>query len=238
MASKIHAETAAAAAVTGGHLRGLRGCGLLLRWWWAGWLRRIAGRGGGGSLCLRILPIEWQTLVDGIGDRGGHEQDWPRGDELAGHAPADHLALPAGEEDGEAAGAGRRGRREDGAREGQDLELAAHGGDQAARGRRAWLAERDVGDGAATAEHGDAAAAAARELADALDDVGSRGDLEDVGVERVGAVPRHDDGRLGLVLGAQRPPAGAPHRATRTAAAAAAAVLRRHHGRRRRVVRS
>lgn len=113
MASKIHAETAAAAAVTGGHLRGLRGCGLLLRWWWAGWLRRIAGRGGGGSLCLRILPIEWQTLVDGIGERGGHEEDWPRGDELAGHAPADHLALPAGEEEvrplalGGAGGGGR-----------------------------------------------------------------------------------------------------------------------------------
>ncbi|TVT99776.1 hypothetical protein EJB05_54832, partial [Eragrostis curvula] len=69
------------------------------------------------------------------------------------------------------------------------------------------LPQRHVGDGAAAAEHGHAALAAAREPRDGVDDVGAAGDLQHVGAHRVGALPRHHHRRLRLVLRPRRPPA-------------------------------
>lgn len=94
----------------------------------------------------------------------------------------------------------RRRRRQERAGEGQYLEPVAEGYNPAGRGR---LAEGDVGDGATTAEDGDAAAAAVGEGGDGVGDVGAGGDLEDVAVEGVGAVFGDDNGGLGLVFGAR-----------------------------------
>ena len=77
---------------------------------------------------------------------------------------------------------------------------------------RGWLPQADVGDGAAAAEDADPALAPPRVGGDAVEDVAAASHLEDVGAERVGALPRNDDRRLRLVLGPRRPtPRAASH---------------------------
>jgi hypothetical protein len=156
-----------------------------------------------------VALLERQPLVGDVAERRGDDDDRPRSDERAGHAATDNLALPRGQEGGEAGGPRGRGRRQEGAGEGEDLEPALERGDRRRRGRRARLgrlrlAQRDVGHGPGRRENADAALPAARVGGERLEDVAAGGDLEDVRAERVGALPGDDHGRLGLVLGPRR----------------------------------
>lgn len=63
------------------------------------------------------------------------------------------------------------------------------------------LAEGEVDDGAGACEDAEPCALAAAEPRDSLHDVGSAGDLEDVGAHNGLWLPGNDDGRLRLVLG-------------------------------------
>lgn len=75
--------------------------------------------------------------------------------------------------------------------------------------RRPRLAEGDIRDRAAAAEHTDASPSPPGVDGEGLDDIVSGGDFKDVGAERIGAVTRDDNRRLRLVLGAWRSAAGA-----------------------------
>uniref|UniRef100_K3XWN2 Uncharacterized protein n=1 Tax=Setaria italica TaxID=4555 RepID=K3XWN2_SETIT len=179
-------------------------------------LRRRRGGGLSAGQALRrllvlrrLVVVEGEALVGGVAEAGGDDHDGPGGDQRAGDRAADDLALPAGEVDGEAGGGRGSRRREEGAAEREDLEAA--GEVDGGAGPGPGLPDGDVGDVAGAAEDADADLAPAREPGDAVDDVAPRGDLEDVGAQRAGAVPRDDHRRLGLVLGPRRAAPGAPH---------------------------
>lgn len=72
------------------------------------------------------------------------------------------------------------------------------------------LAEGAVRDGAGTCEDAEPCALAAAEPGDSLHDVGPSGDLEDVRAHDGLGLPRNDDGRLRLVLGAGGPAPWSP----------------------------
>jgi hypothetical protein len=189
--------------VAGAHGRRLLlgGCQWQLR------LYFLPRRGGGGEVGLDVDVGgvgEREALVDGVGEGGSEDRDGPGRDEGPHDAAADDLALPGGEQHGEPRRLGRRRGREHGPGHGEELEPTAerHGG----------AAHGDVPDGARRAQDADAAAPAARVLGDARGHVGPRRHLEDVRVERVGAVARDDHRRLGLVLGPQRPAPRPPQR--------------------------
>nr|CAB3488084.1 unnamed protein product [Digitaria exilis] len=155
---------------------------------------------------LGLLLLQREAFVCHVGERRGDDDDWARGVERADDVAADDLALSSGEEDGEAGGPGWSRRREEGARQRQDLEPPVQRHHGARRRRR--LAQRDVGDHAAAAEHAHAALSPASVRGDGLEHVAAAPDLEDVGPQRVGALPRDDHGGLGLVLGPRWAPAG------------------------------
>jgi hypothetical protein len=157
----------------------------------------------------QVVLLQRQPLVHGVREGRRHYHHRPCRGQRADDAAADHLALPAGEVDGEPRGLGRRRRREEGAGEGEDLEPTVQRNDCALR---RGLPQRDVGDGAGAAEHADPALPAARERGDALGDVAAAGHLHDVRAQRVGAVPGDDDRRLGLVLGPRGPAPGPARR--------------------------
>lgn len=190
---------------------GIRKKLLLLLWANHSRLRSAASTTAGygqGSMSLSVLFFfQWQPLVGCVAKRGGHDDHWAGSEERTDHAAADDLALAAGEVDSEASGGGRGGGREEGPGEGEDIEAAVEADDRAG-GRR--LPERHVGDGAAAAEDADASLPATGVSRDALPDVAAAGDLDQVRPQRVGAVPRYDDGRLRLVLGPRRPPPRPP----------------------------
>lgn len=77
--------------------------------------------------------------------------------------------------------------------------------DHAPRG----LTQRDIGDGAAAAQHAHASPPPPGVDGDAFHDVGASGDFQHVGAEGVGGVAGDDDGGLGFVLGACRAASGA-----------------------------
>ena len=158
-------------------------------------------------LLRRLVVVEGEALVGGVAEAGGDDHDRAGGEERSGDGAAHHLALTAGEVDGEPGGGGRRRRREEGAAEGEDVEAARHGDDGARSS--AGMTDADVGDAPGGAEHAHAHLAATREPGDAVDDVAAGGDLQDVGAQGAGAVTGDDHGRLGLVLG----PRGAATRA-------------------------
>jgi hypothetical protein len=156
---------------------------------------------------LGLLLLQREALIGDVGEGSGDDDDRARGIECTHDVPAYHLPLASGEEDGEAGGARGSRRREEGARERQDLEPPLQGHD-GARGRRR-LPQRDVGDHAAAAQHADAALPPASVRGHAVEHVAAAAHLQDVGAERVGALPRDDHGRLRLVLRARWAPAGA-----------------------------
>jgi hypothetical protein len=174
--------------------------------------RRASLLASGRRLWDHIVSfIERQPLVGDVAERRGHHDDRPGSDERTGDAAADDLALPSGKEGGEASSSRRSRRREEGSGEGEYFEPAVEGRHRR-RGepglRRLRLPQRDVGDGPCRREHADAALPAARVRGERLEDVAAGGDLEDVGPQRVGALPGDDHRRLGLVLGPRRPAAG------------------------------
>ena len=85
-----------------------------------------------------VAVLERQPLVGDVAERRGHDDDRARGDERAGHAATDNLALPRGQEGGEAGGPRGRGRRQEGAGEGEDLEPALERGDRAEAAGPVW----------------------------------------------------------------------------------------------------
>uniref|UniRef100_K3Y8A4 Uncharacterized protein n=1 Tax=Setaria italica TaxID=4555 RepID=K3Y8A4_SETIT len=159
-----------------------------------------------GWRCLGLLLLQRKALVGDVGEGRGDDDDGAGSVERADDVPADHLPLAPREEDGEAGGAGGSRRREEGARERQDLEPSVQRHD-GARGRRR-LPQSHVGDHAAAAQNADAALPPARVRGDGLEHVAAAPDLQDVGAQRVGALPRDDHRGLGLVLRARRAPAG------------------------------
>lgn len=155
---------------------------------------------------LLIVVLQREPVVGGIEERSGHDNDWAGSDQWPNHVAADDLTLPAREIDGKPGV--RRGRGQEGAGEGQDLEAPVQGNDRV-RGRR--LPERNVGDRPGAAENADPALPPAGVIRYALVHIAAAADLQRLGSESVGAVAGYDYRRLRLVLGSGRSAPGSSY---------------------------
>nr|GMD80296.1 hypothetical protein TorRG33x02_270040 [Ipomoea batatas] len=150
----------------------------------------------------RVVFKNWQSFISGVSEGGGDDHDGSGGHERAHHAPADHLALNAGQVHREPGGAGRGRPGEERPGQGQNLEPALQHDGAGSGG----LPERHVSDGAVPAEDANAPLPPPRELRYALRHVTPAGDLHHVTPQPVRGVARDENRRFRLVLRPRRPP--------------------------------
>ncbi|XP_042472530.1 uncharacterized protein LOC122055227 [Zingiber officinale] len=172
-------------------------------------LLHVAGeRNRGRLVVLSREPVEGRVC-----ECRHHQRYCLRGHQRPGHRSTHHESLRPRQRDRDAIapGGGRQlghGWREEGGRDGEDLEAASqsdHGrcGGHASVG----LTEGDVGDGAGAGENAEAEVTTAGEHGQRVGDVVAGGDLEQVRAHGGGGLgfARDDDGQLGLVLGPRGP---------------------------------
>lgn len=140
-----------------------------------------------------------QPLKHGVRKGCSHQHHRPRSHQRRHHVPPNHLSLSPRQIHRQSPRSRRRRRRQNRPGNRQDLEPPVQGQHAPRR-----LTERHVRHRAVAAEHAHAPPAAPGVLGEALRHVGAGGDLQHVRAERVGAVARHYDRRLGLVLGPRR----------------------------------